>query len=46
VQAIFDRDLPVVLGAALTIAAMYLIINFLVDVAHAWLDPRVAHETL
>ncbi len=46
VQAIFDRDQPVVLGAGLTVAAMYLVINFLVDVGHAWLDPRVGHETL
>jgi peptide/nickel transport system permease protein len=46
VQAIFDRDQPVLIGAALTVAAMYLIINFLVDLAHSWLDPRVAYETL
>jgi ABC-type dipeptide/oligopeptide/nickel transport system permease component len=46
VQAIFDRDLPVVLGAALIVATAYLLINFLVDLAHAWLDPRVAHETI
>ena len=46
VQAIFDRDQPVVLGAALTVATIYLIINFVVDLLHAWLDPRVAHETL
>ena len=46
VQAIFDRDLPVVLGAALIVASSYLIINFLVDLAHAWLDPRVAHEAI
>jgi len=46
VKAIFDRDLPVVLGATVTVATMYLIINFLVDLAHAWLDPRVAHEAI
>jgi peptide/nickel transport system permease protein len=46
VQAIFDRDQPVVLGAALTVATIYLVVNFLVDVVHAWLDPRLAHETL
>ncbi len=46
VRAIFDRDLPVVLGAALIVATTYLIINFLVDLAHAWLDPRVGHETI
>jgi ABC-type dipeptide/oligopeptide/nickel transport system permease component len=46
VQAIFDRDQPVVMGAALTVATIYLIINFVVDLLHAWLDPRVAHETI
>ncbi len=46
VQAIFDRDYPLVLGATLFIAAMYVIINFLVDLAHGWLDPHVAHEAI
>lgn len=46
VQAIFDRDQPVVLGAALVVATIYLTVNFVVDLAHAWLDPRVASETL
>lgn len=46
VQAIFDRDQPVVLGAALTMAAVYIVINLLVDLLHAWLDPRTAQETV
>jgi ABC-type dipeptide/oligopeptide/nickel transport system permease component len=46
VQAIFDRDTPVVLGCALTIAAMYLLVNLLVDVTQAWLDPRVRQEAV
>jgi ABC-type dipeptide/oligopeptide/nickel transport system permease component len=46
VQAIFDRDQPVVLGAALTIAAIYLLINLAVDILHAWMDPRVAREAV
>ena len=46
VQAIFDRDMPVVMGAALTIAAIYLLINLAVDVLHGWLDPRVAHQAV
>lgn len=46
VQAIFDRDYPVVMGATLTVAVMYLLINFLIDLAHGWLDPQVAHEAI
>jgi ABC-type dipeptide/oligopeptide/nickel transport system permease component len=46
VQAIFDRDMPVVMGAALTIAVIYLLINLVVDVLHEWLDPRVAQQVV
>lgn len=46
VLAIFDRDYPVVLGAALTVAAFYLVINLVVDLTQGWLDPRVAHQAL
>jgi ABC-type dipeptide/oligopeptide/nickel transport system permease component len=46
VQAIFDRDEPVVLGAVLVAATMYLLVNLLVDLAHGWLDPRVGRESV
>lgn len=46
VQAIFDRDTPVVLGAAITIAAIYLLINLAVDLAHSVLDPRVGQSAV
>jgi ABC-type dipeptide/oligopeptide/nickel transport system permease component len=46
VQAIFDRDYPVVMGATLMVSVIYLVINFLIDVAHGWLDPQVAHEAI
>lgn len=46
VMAIFDRDIPVVMGAALVIATIYLLVNLLVDLSHAWLDPRVAGEAI
>jgi ABC-type dipeptide/oligopeptide/nickel transport system permease component len=45
VQAIFDRDMPVVMGAALTVAAIYLLINLVVDLLTAWLDPRLGRGT-
>jgi ABC-type dipeptide/oligopeptide/nickel transport system permease component len=46
VQAIFDRDYPVVMGATLTVALVYVIINLLVDMAQGWLDPQVALEAI
>jgi ABC-type dipeptide/oligopeptide/nickel transport system permease component len=46
VQAIFDRDYPVVMGAALAAASMYLAVMLLVDLAHGWLDPQVARGAL
>jgi len=46
VQAILDRDFPVVVGAVLLIAVIYQGLNLAVDVAHAWLDPRLGSEAL
>ena len=46
VQAILDRDFPVIVGAVLLMATIYQVLNFVVDVAHAELDPRVGHEAL
>ncbi len=46
VQAIFDRDYPVVVGATLLVAVIYILINLAVDLAHGWLDPQVAQQAL
>ncbi len=46
VQAIFDRDIPVVMGAVLAVAPLCLLVNLLVDVLHGLLDPRLRHEAL
>ena len=46
IQAIFDRDLPVVMGAVLTVVPICLAVNLLVDLMHAALDPRVRHRAL
>lgn len=46
VQAIFDRDYPVVMGATLVIAALYIGINLLVDLTHGWLDPQIGHAAV
>lgn len=39
--AVKDRDFTVLQGAVLYLAAMFLVINLVVDIIYAWLDPRV-----
>jgi ABC-type dipeptide/oligopeptide/nickel transport system permease component len=46
VLGIFDRDVPLVMGASLTTATVFLILNLLIDLAYGWLDPRVAQKPL
>ena len=41
VQSILRRDYPVIQGTILMIVLLYLTINLVVDILHAWLDPRV-----
>ncbi|RVA08979.1 ABC transporter permease, partial [Mesorhizobium sp. M7A.F.Ca.CA.002.05.1.1] len=36
-----SRDTPLLLGIILTSAVLVLVINLLVDIAYAFLDPRV-----
>lgn len=43
-QAIGQRDLPVVRDIVLFMAAVVVIINFLVDLSYVYLDPRIRHE--
>jgi peptide/nickel transport system permease protein len=42
--AISARDLPVVQGVALFVAASIVAINFAVDVAYAFVDPRIRYD--
>jgi ABC-type dipeptide/oligopeptide/nickel transport system permease component len=41
VQAIFNRDYPVVQAAVFILASTFVVVNFLVDLAYTWLDPRI-----
>lgn len=43
VQSIARRDFPVIQGAVLTIAAIYVLANLLVDVLYVYVDPRVRY---
>jgi peptide/nickel transport system permease protein len=42
-RAVEGRDYPMVVGIVLTISVLFLLINLLVEIIHATLDPRVAH---
>lgn len=44
VDALGDRDYPVVMGITLIVAVFVVFVNLLVDLTYAWLDPRVRHE--
>ena len=41
VRASLNRDYTVVLGATIVYASMVIILNMLVDIFYAWLDPRI-----
>jgi peptide/nickel transport system permease protein len=41
VEALNTLDLPVIMGSVLVIAATFVVINILVDVIYAWLDPKI-----
>jgi peptide/nickel transport system permease protein len=41
VDSIFARDYPVVQGFTLIIALLFVVVNLIVDISYAYLDPRV-----
>ena len=44
IQAITFRDYPLVQGCILLISITYVAMNLLVDLAYAWLDPRIRYQ--
>jgi ABC-type dipeptide/oligopeptide/nickel transport system permease component len=43
VNAILSKDYPLVQGCVLFLATAYLLVNLMVDIAYAWLDPRIRY---
>jgi len=43
-DSIGARDLPVVQGCVLFIASVFIILNLVVDLSYAWLDPRIRYD--
>jgi oligopeptide transport system permease protein len=44
VNSALNRDYTVVVGLALLYATLIIVLNLAVDIAYAWLDPRVKYE--
>jgi len=44
VYSITDRDYPVIMGVTLLYGAVIIIMNFIVDISYALLDPRITYD--
>ncbi len=44
VSAILSKDYPLVQGCVMFLAVVYLSVNLAVDLAYAWLDPRIRYR--
>jgi len=44
VTAISRRDFPVVQGAVLVVATVFVVINLLIDILYTFVDPRISYE--
>jgi peptide/nickel transport system permease protein len=43
VTSISQRDYPIIQGAVLMIAVVFVAINLVVDLLYAWFDPRISY---
>jgi len=43
-EAVFNLDIPLIMGTVLFSAALIVVANLLVDLLYAWLDPRIRFE--
>ena len=43
VNSALNRDYPLMVGVVLVYAGLLLVLNLLVDLVHAWIDPRIRH---
>jgi peptide/nickel transport system permease protein len=43
VDAVLNRDFPVIQGLVLFFSVLYVLMNLLVDISYLWLDPRIRY---
>jgi peptide/nickel transport system permease protein len=46
IESLFSRDFPVVQGITLMVAIAVLVINLLVDITYAYVDPRIRYQSM
>lgn len=44
ITAIMRRDLPIIQGSIIFVAFVYMIVNLLVDISYAYLNPRIKYQ--
>jgi peptide/nickel transport system permease protein len=44
VQAMYDRDYPLLMGILMMGSLMVVIFNLIADIVYGWLDPRISYE--
>jgi peptide/nickel transport system permease protein len=40
-EGIFQRDFPLVQGVVIMIGIMFIVVNLIVDILYAYIDPRI-----
>ena len=43
-EAVMTRDFPVIQGVTLMVAALVLLVNLLVDITYAYIDPQIKYQ--
>jgi peptide/nickel transport system permease protein len=44
VQAVAHRDYTLLQALVMLVAGMFIFVNFVMDVAYAWIDPRIRYR--
>ncbi len=44
ITSITNRDYPVIMGTVLLYAIFLVVMNLIVDITYAWLDPRIRYD--
>jgi peptide/nickel transport system permease protein len=42
--SIYQRDIPMILGISVFISTIFVVVNLLIDLSYAWLDPRIRYQ--